>query len=199
MNKALHERPWLPRLPTEFYDRNILERIGNHLGTLLRIDTSTSAALRDRYARICIQVPLDVPVKKFVIVGTHRQTVVYEKDGVLCTGCRRLGHTTATCANYIAQTSNNTQEPNNCTPSTSKEIGEAEEWQTVKFSKRKQTNKATQNTQEGIESHKNNHTQVKVYNASTGKFLNQNPYMPVAETVREKAGNINTTNKEPLN
>ncbi|KAF3614437.1 hypothetical protein FXO37_35945 [Capsicum annuum] len=36
----------LPQLPMKFYHENILERIGNKLGTLLKIDTCTSATLR---------------------------------------------------------------------------------------------------------------------------------------------------------
>lgn len=48
----------LPQLPTEYYDGNLLKRIGNSLGTLLKIDACTSSTLRGRYARLCIQVSL---------------------------------------------------------------------------------------------------------------------------------------------
>lgn len=46
-----HTATWarLPQLPTEFYDRDILERVGRKLGTLLKNDTCPSAALRGRY------------------------------------------------------------------------------------------------------------------------------------------------------
>lgn len=77
-----HTAIWirLPHFPTEFYDKKILERIGNKLGTLLKIDTCTSTTLRGRYARIYIQVPLDEPVKTFVNVDTHRQSMIYEGE-----------------------------------------------------------------------------------------------------------------------
>ncbi|KAF3653645.1 hypothetical protein FXO37_16861 [Capsicum annuum] len=102
-----HSAIWtrLPQLPTELYDRNILERIGNHFGTQLWIDVCTSATLRGRYARIYIQAPLHEPVKKFVMVGTHKQSMVYEGEGILYTGCGRLGHTSTNCPNVISQPS----------------------------------------------------------------------------------------------
>lgn len=55
-----HTAIWvrLPQLPTELYDWQILKKIGNHLGSLLRTDSCTSSTLRGRYARICIQIPL---------------------------------------------------------------------------------------------------------------------------------------------
>nr|XP_033508752.1 uncharacterized protein LOC117273670 [Nicotiana tomentosiformis] len=49
----------LPQLPTEFYDKEILKKVGRKLGKLLKIDSCTSFMLRGRYARICIQVPLE--------------------------------------------------------------------------------------------------------------------------------------------
>ncbi|KAH0716625.1 hypothetical protein KY290_012901 [Solanum tuberosum] len=52
-----HTTIWtrLPQLPMDFYDREVRERIGRKLGRLLKIDSCTSATLRGRYARICLQ------------------------------------------------------------------------------------------------------------------------------------------------
>ncbi|XP_019244287.1 PREDICTED: uncharacterized protein LOC109224157 [Nicotiana attenuata] len=44
----------LPQLPTEFYDKEVLEKVGRKLGRLLKVDSCTSSTLRGRYARICI-------------------------------------------------------------------------------------------------------------------------------------------------
>ncbi|XP_070004053.1 uncharacterized protein [Nicotiana sylvestris] len=52
----------LHQLPMEFYDGKILEKIGNAIGRLLKIDTCTSTTLRGRYARICVEIPLEIPV-----------------------------------------------------------------------------------------------------------------------------------------
>ncbi|XP_019255157.1 PREDICTED: uncharacterized protein LOC109233748 [Nicotiana attenuata] len=83
----------LPQLPTEFYDKVILEKVGRKLGKLLKIGQCTSSTLRGRYARICIQVPLETPMETTVIIGDHKQAVVYEGEGTLCTSCGRIGHT----------------------------------------------------------------------------------------------------------
>lgn len=42
-----HTTIWarLPQLPTEFYDRSVLERVGQKSGVLLKIDACTSATL----------------------------------------------------------------------------------------------------------------------------------------------------------
>ncbi|XP_070042938.1 uncharacterized protein [Nicotiana tomentosiformis] len=53
----------LPELPTKFYDYDILQKIGNKLGELIRIDTCTSSTLRGKYARLCILAPIEKPLK----------------------------------------------------------------------------------------------------------------------------------------
>lgn len=53
----------LPELPMEFYDFEILEKIGNKLGQLISIDACTSSALRGKYARVCILIPIEKPLK----------------------------------------------------------------------------------------------------------------------------------------
>lgn len=56
-------------LPTEFYDREILEKVGNKLGMLLKIDFYTSSTLRGRYAQIRIQIPINQAVEKSSSLG----------------------------------------------------------------------------------------------------------------------------------
>ncbi|KAK4734727.1 hypothetical protein R3W88_008988 [Solanum pinnatisectum] len=89
-----HTAIWmrLPQLPTKFYDTDILEKIGNRLGGLLKIDSCTSATLRGRYARICIQVPIGKPLQGDVQIRNHTQKVVYEGEGILCTSCGEIWH-----------------------------------------------------------------------------------------------------------
>lgn len=87
----------LPPLPTKFYDTTILEQVGNRVGKILKIDTYTPSTIRGRYGRIRVQVPLDIPVKTKVIIGTHNQELVYEGEGILCTGCGRISHTMRSC------------------------------------------------------------------------------------------------------
>nr|XP_009794210.1 PREDICTED: uncharacterized protein LOC104241008 [Nicotiana sylvestris] len=124
----------LPQLPTEFYDKVILEKVGRKLGKLLKIDQCTSSTLRGRYARICIQVPQETPVEISVIIGDQKQLVVYEGEGTLCTSCGRIGHTASKC-NYKPHSSatvNGTQEFHQTDPTP-----EESEWKTVTFPRRR--------------------------------------------------------------
>ncbi|KAM3394935.1 hypothetical protein P3S68_003939 [Capsicum galapagoense] len=92
----------LPELPTEFYDLDILHKIGNKISTLLKIDNCTSSTSRGRYARLCVQVPLEHPLQHHVYIGTHKQLILYEGANSLCTKCGRLGHNTSKCTYTIA-------------------------------------------------------------------------------------------------
>lgn len=89
-----HAAIWarLPNLPTKVYDGQILERVGKLLGTLLKADACTSATLRGRYARICVQVPIECPLQHKVTIGSHKQKIVYEGEGILCTKRGKIGH-----------------------------------------------------------------------------------------------------------
>ncbi|GLT63477.1 hypothetical protein SLA2020_360400 [Shorea laevis] len=87
----------LPHLPIEYYDVQILERIGNILGTPLRLDAHTAHQSRGQYARICIQVDLDEPLVPFVRIGKHIQKVLYEGPAALCYECGCVGHKEDKC------------------------------------------------------------------------------------------------------
>lgn len=82
----------LLELPTEFYDIEILQKLGSKVGKLLKIDACTSDTTRERYASLCIEVLLDKPLKFYIYIGTHKQTILYEGLNLLCVNCGRLGH-----------------------------------------------------------------------------------------------------------
>jgi hypothetical protein len=62
----------LPELPIELYDAGILRRIGNQLGTLLKIDARTVDSVRGRFARLCVQIDLDQPLTPKGHIGSIR-------------------------------------------------------------------------------------------------------------------------------
>lgn len=95
----------LSELPTEFYNFEILQLEGEKIGTLLKVDTCTSATTKGRYARICIEIPLEMPLKTHVYTGTHRQQILYERLNMLCTLCGRLGHTKHFCSSICIPSS----------------------------------------------------------------------------------------------
>ncbi|XP_070010907.1 uncharacterized protein [Nicotiana sylvestris] len=128
----------LPQLPTEFYDKVILEQGGNSVGKLLKIETCTSSTLRGRYARICVQVPLDIPVTTAVTIGTHNQPILYEGEGILCKGCGKIGHTLRHCPfTPKINEANNPTNPNPTSTTTGKAHAEDSLWQTIPFRQNK--------------------------------------------------------------
>ncbi|XP_019257791.1 PREDICTED: uncharacterized protein At4g02000-like [Nicotiana attenuata] len=136
--KEVHSAVWvrLPQLPTEFYNGIALGRIRNSIGKLLRIDACTSSTLRGRYARLCVQVPLDQLVQTAIQIGSHIQ-LLYEGENFLCKACGRLGHTAPSCSYSTIDTLKQTQEGPWVISSHSTGKGKAAEelWQTVSFPK----------------------------------------------------------------
>ncbi|KAH0672700.1 hypothetical protein KY290_024931 [Solanum tuberosum] len=115
-------------IPYNCLGKTTTENIGKKLGKLLKTDSCTSATLRGRYARICVQVPLGQPLQNEIMIGTHTQKVVYEGEGILRTHYGKIGHVLNNCP-----TQSNLP-PNNTTTST----GTREEaWNIVSFPKRK--------------------------------------------------------------
>ncbi|XP_009785180.1 uncharacterized protein [Nicotiana sylvestris] len=124
----------LPQLPTEFYDAIILKKIGNTIGKLLKIDACTSAALRERYARLCIEMQLEEPVQPCISIGNYKQQIIYEGEHILCKACGRLGHTTQHCSYTKLTPISRDVEHNMVTSTTS-----TNHWQMVAFHKRSKT------------------------------------------------------------
>lgn len=62
----------LPQVPTEFYDGKMLQKIGGAIERLLKVDACTSSSLRGRYAILCIELPIEEPVRKCIYIGTHK-------------------------------------------------------------------------------------------------------------------------------
>lgn len=60
----------LPKLPNEFYDLNILQKIENQIGTILKLDTVTMNATRGRHARLCILALISKPLPIDILIGT---------------------------------------------------------------------------------------------------------------------------------
>lgn len=109
--KELYSDVWvrLPRLPIEFYDGIVLGKIGNSIGKLLHIDACTSSTIRGRYARLCVQVPLDQPIQTAIQIGSHLQQLVYEGKIFLCKAYGRLCHTAPSCIYLTTETVKQTQ------------------------------------------------------------------------------------------
>ncbi|XP_016571133.1 uncharacterized protein LOC107869068 [Capsicum annuum] len=106
-------------------------QVAHSLGRLLKVDACTSSTLRACYARLCVQVPLDTPVKSSVLIDSHAQSIHYEGESFLCKHCDCLGHTVKNCPKAIPNSSDSLLEVN------IKTSPNGEEWTTVNFNHRK--------------------------------------------------------------
>ena len=75
----------------------MLREIGQTIGPVLRIDAQTTTESHGRYARICIQVNLDYPFIRTILIESLVQAVVYEGISTLCFSCGRVGHRREAC------------------------------------------------------------------------------------------------------
>ena len=82
----------LEQLHIEYYHPEFLKHVGQKLGKLLKIYAITSAAIRGRYAQVCVQINMTDPLPKRVKIGSFWQDIVYENLPVLCFQCGRIGH-----------------------------------------------------------------------------------------------------------
>lgn len=87
----------LPELPIEYYDEEALHDIGNAIGPMLRVDVNTFMEKRGRFARICVQVDVDKPLVRTIIIGSKMLQVVYKGVSSMCFSCGQLGHRRMDC------------------------------------------------------------------------------------------------------
>ena len=92
----------LEQLPIEYYHQEFLKHVGKKLGKLLKVDAITSAAIRGRYARVCVQINMANPLPKRVKIGSFWQDIVYENLSMLCYRCSRLGHREPQCTEGLS-------------------------------------------------------------------------------------------------
>ncbi|GLT28324.1 hypothetical protein SLA2020_032660 [Shorea laevis] len=105
----------LPNLSADYYDPTTLQKIGNKIGPLLRVDAHTAHHTRGQYARVCVQIDLAQPVTKYVRIGKKKQRVSYEGVSALCFHCGRIGHRNNQCP-QLNTTSESLKEAANIVP-----------------------------------------------------------------------------------
>nr|XP_025653421.1 uncharacterized protein LOC112749379 [Arachis hypogaea] len=72
-------------------------RIASAIGVPIKVDLATKLAERGRYARVCVQINLGLPVIKHIIVEGVTHVVEYESLNLICNSCAHYGHDVAQC------------------------------------------------------------------------------------------------------
>ena len=135
-------------LPVELYAETFLMRVGAKLGTMVKIDQTTSIHSRGKFAHLCVEIDLR---RKLVLVITalgREFKVQYEGLHMICFKCGRCGHRMEVCIE-------NTMTPVaaatiNTTVQTPMEGVEAENLVTVEGSNNSKNNGANNGIQEII-------------------------------------------------
>ncbi|KAK9205125.1 hypothetical protein WN943_015392 [Citrus x changshan-huyou] len=87
----------LPGLAVHLYDRKILQKLGQLVGNVIKIDSNTASSTRGRFARLAVSISLTRPlVSQFELDG-KLQKVEYEGLPVICYKCGRYGHSSNNC------------------------------------------------------------------------------------------------------
>ena len=75
-----HATVWvrLPELPIEYYDKEVLLRIGAAIGRTVKIDPITEKQARGRFARLCVEVDLRRSLLPQIKLGELWQKIEYE-------------------------------------------------------------------------------------------------------------------------
>ncbi|XP_017972900.1 PREDICTED: uncharacterized protein LOC18612588 [Theobroma cacao] len=87
----------LPGMPLEFYDKEMMSKIGNLLGKTLKIDRTTSYAISGKFVRMCVELDLTKPLVPKIYIGGRWQRVEYEGLHMLCFHCGKFGHGSDLC------------------------------------------------------------------------------------------------------
>lgn len=53
--------------------------------------------LRVQYARLCVELPMDQPIAKYIYIEVYKQLIEYEGEKMLCKKCEMLGHSSNQC------------------------------------------------------------------------------------------------------
>eukprot|EP00253_Pinus_taeda_P029130 PITA_29130 len=88
-------------LPDEFWDPEILEGIGNTIGSFVKTAEATKRGKYNAYARICVYINLAEPLPDNVEVEYHdtiwKQPIDYEHIPFRCRICHEYGHLYRKC------------------------------------------------------------------------------------------------------
>lgn len=87
----------LAHIPVNFYHKTILMGIAKGLGKPIKVDCTTLKVERARFARICVEVNLNKPLKGTVMINGERYCVSYEGISTICSSCGMYGHLAYSC------------------------------------------------------------------------------------------------------
>ncbi|GAA0146433.1 hypothetical protein LIER_36311 [Lithospermum erythrorhizon] len=100
--ESVHTWVRFPNLILQFWNPEMLRKIGNHIGNPKFSDSTTTGMEKIAYARLCIEVSAKEKLSGLVPLVNERdqefqQKVVYEWLPPRCSHCHLFGHTDNSC------------------------------------------------------------------------------------------------------
>jgi hypothetical protein len=81
-----------PGLNILYYDESVLLGLASIVGTPMKVNMNTLNVERDRFARICVEIDLTLPVFGKINVNDHWYNVQYEGLHIICGRCGCYDH-----------------------------------------------------------------------------------------------------------
>lgn len=86
-----------PDLPIEYYGEEYLMKIGEKVGTPIKVDDATSLTTRGRFARMCVEIDLTKPLLAKYKLRRRIYKIEYEGIHLVCFQCGMYGHNADNC------------------------------------------------------------------------------------------------------
>lgn len=90
-----------PGMNLVYYDENILMAMASAIGNPVKVDQRTLSVDRGRFARVCVEIDLNLPVVAQIWVRGAWHKVAYEGLHVICNSCGCYGHVTRNCTSPV--------------------------------------------------------------------------------------------------
>jgi len=88
----------IPKLSVEYFNKTfLLQKIGQKIGKVLKVDSTTANVERGQYIRLCVEVDLTKPLLSKFRLNGRIWGVQYEGLKMICFKCGRQGHKEEGC------------------------------------------------------------------------------------------------------
>ncbi|XP_015940125.1 uncharacterized protein At4g02000-like [Arachis duranensis] len=82
----------LPDLAIEYYDEEMLKKIENVIGQIMKVDVNTADKRRKKFVRLCVQLDLTAPLVVQYSINGVKYEVEYERLYNICFSCDMVEH-----------------------------------------------------------------------------------------------------------
>lgn len=99
-----------PGLNLVYYDESFLLAMASAIGRPVKVDSNTLKVERGKFARVCVEIDLTLPVVGKIWVNGHWYKIQYEGLHLICTNCSCYGHLGRNCSKPATTAPSETQQ-----------------------------------------------------------------------------------------